>query len=261
MQSHRWRWILHLIRITFKINFSSHPFSRGVDGVIENNANYGFIEDIEIKLEFLYWSFLVAVSPRMSSLKRSLVKMRCISQSSTREAEPAWNTCILRDFYCADLLYEIVRAGWGSLESILQVAREEDHDEDGTPWALASCCLWAQGKPMPSLKGSPDCHSYWVLAHSQLNRTLITSVRSFHFVYRVIWSWVLLHHVHWPNPHSGGQDYTDKRGLFLRGCDLVLLLLWKPIKGPPRTRNFLKPFSPQTHPPECLLRFLNTRDE
>lgn len=59
--------------------------------------------------------------------------------------------CILRDFYYVDLLCEIVRAGQVSLESVTQVAGKKDHDWDGTPWALA-----AQGKPKPSLKGSPD---------------------------------------------------------------------------------------------------------
>lgn len=33
---------------------------------------------------------------------------------------------------------------------------KEDHEQDGTPWALAICSLWARGKPQLSLKGSPD---------------------------------------------------------------------------------------------------------
>ena len=48
---------------------------------------------------------------------------------------------------------------------------------------------------------------------------------------------MLSHPIPWPNPCSGGRDYTR---LSLRYFDLVSLLLWKLLKDPSRTSSFFK---------------------
>lgn len=56
---------------------------------------------------------------RVSVMKPSVVKVMCISVQQEKQSQ--YGVCMYQGVHYMDLLYVIVRAGYGSLESAVQV--------------------------------------------------------------------------------------------------------------------------------------------